>query len=110
MAASGSGGRFLCLESLPLEEGPRPLQGRDGITPQNGGLWPSGAAAIGVFLPRVEQRGEAVRDPRRHFATVNCRIAKGLFNHLVGDGENRRRHLDADRSRRLQVDDELEFG
>jgi len=65
---------------------------------------------LGVFLPRVEQRGEAVRDPRRHFATVNCRIAKGLFNHLVGDGENRRRHLDADRSRRLQVDDELEFG
>ena len=49
-------------------------------------------------------------DPQRHFATVNRRIAKRLFNHLVGDGENRRRHLDADRSRRLQVDDELEFG
>jgi hypothetical protein len=54
--------------------------------------------------------GAAVNDPQRHFATVNCRIAKGLFNHLVGDGENGRRHLDADRSRRLQVDDELEFG
>jgi hypothetical protein len=33
-----------------------------------------------------------------------------LFDHLVGDGEQGRRHLDAERPRRLQVDDELKFG
>jgi hypothetical protein len=26
-------------------------------------------------------------DPQRHFTTVNCRIAKGLFDNVVGDGE-----------------------
>jgi hypothetical protein len=30
--------------------------------------------------------------------------------HLVGDGEHARRHLDAERLRGLQVQDELEFG
>jgi hypothetical protein len=24
------------------------------------------------------------QDPQRHFAIVNCRIAKGAFDHLVG--------------------------
>ena len=33
-----------------------------------------------------------------------------LLDHLVGDGEHPRRHLDAERLRRLTVDDELEFG
>jgi len=28
----------------------------------------------------------AVRDPSRHFGTLNCRIAKGSFDHLVGGG------------------------
>ena len=49
-------------------------------------------------------------DPKRTFATVNYCIAKGLFDHLVGDGEHVLRHFDAKRSRRLQVDDKLEFG
>jgi hypothetical protein len=31
--------------------------------------------------------GAAVHDPQRHFATANYRIAKGLFDHLVGAGE-----------------------
>src|SRR5262245_55470112 len=31
------------------------------------------------------------------------------FDHLVGNGEQRRRHLDAERARGLQVDDELEL-
>ena len=30
-----------------------------------------------------------------------------LFDHLVGDGEQPWRHLDAELSRRLQIDDEL---
>jgi hypothetical protein len=34
-------------------------------------------------------------DPQRHFAIVNCRIAKGSLDHLVGDGEQLRWHLDA---------------
>ena len=33
-----------------------------------------------------------------------------LFDHLVGDGEHPRRHLDAEGSRRLKVDDKLELG
>jgi hypothetical protein len=33
-----------------------------------------------------------------------------LFDHLVGDGEQPRWHLDAKRARRLQVKDELELG
>jgi hypothetical protein len=36
--------------------------------------------------------------------------ADPLFDHLVSDCEERGRHLDAQRPRRLQVDDELEFG
>jgi hypothetical protein len=28
--------------------------------------------------------GAAVHDPQCHFAAVNCRAAKGLFDHLVG--------------------------
>jgi hypothetical protein len=33
-----------------------------------------------------------------------------LFNNLVGGGEQPGRHFDAERSRRLKVDDEFEFG
>src|SRR4029079_16613522 len=32
------------------------------------------------------------------------------FDHLVGNGEQFWRHVDAERSRRLKIDDELEFG
>jgi hypothetical protein len=37
-------------------------------------------------------------------------MERALFNHIVCDGEQPRRHLDVEHSRRLQVDDELEFG
>src|SRR6202011_2863439 len=41
----------------------------------------------------------------------SCTAANStLLDHLVGDGEHPWRHLDAERSRRLKVDDELEFG
>src|SRR5262245_36341308 len=33
-----------------------------------------------------------------------------LFDHLVGAGEHCRRNVDAEHLRRLQVDDQLEFG
>jgi hypothetical protein len=38
-------------------------------------------------------------DPQRQFAHINYRIAKRLFDHLVGNGEHRSRHLNAERSR-----------
>jgi hypothetical protein len=94
------------------------LQYRIFAASAHGGSWPISAAPVVCLRVRCRAQssralgwaGAAVDDPQRHFATINCRIAKGLFNHLVGDGENRRGHLDADRSRSLQVDDELEFG
>src|ERR1700730_12892474 len=33
-----------------------------------------------------------------------------LFDHLVGDGEQRRRNLETERLGRLQIDDEVELG
>src|SRR5262245_29059922 len=33
-----------------------------------------------------------------------------LFDHLIGNGDHPRRHIDAKRSRRLQVDNELKLG
>ena len=36
-------------------------------------------------------------------------IGRTLFDHLVGEREQPRGHLDAKRSRRLKVDDELEL-
>jgi hypothetical protein len=35
---------------------------------------------------KPEPRNDAI-DPERHFATANCRIAKGSFDHLVADRE-----------------------
>jgi hypothetical protein len=37
-------------------------------------------------------------------------LQKGSFDNVVGDGKRVGPHLDAKRSRRLQVDDEREFG
>ena len=39
----------------------------------------------------------------------NSRI-RSLFDHLVGAGEQHRRHLQAERLSGLEVDDELELG
>ena len=47
----------------------------------------------GVKLPRQPQACEAVHDPKRHFATGNYRIAKRLFDHLVGADEQRGRRI-----------------
>ena len=41
-----------------------------------------GAAEVGILKPTAG--GDAV-DPKRHFATVNCRVANALFHHIGGD-------------------------
>jgi hypothetical protein len=38
-------------------------------------------------LPRGSMIGAAVHDPECRFTTINCCIAKGLFDHLVGAGQ-----------------------
>jgi hypothetical protein len=48
----------------------------------------SGSVAFrGEAEVRTHVRNDAI-DPKRHFASVNCSIAKGLFNHFLGDGEH----------------------
>jgi hypothetical protein len=56
------------------------------------------------------------RDQKHHvpIATIRCYAAifgfSRLLDQLIGDGENTRRYIDAERPRRLQIDDELERG
>jgi hypothetical protein len=64
---------------------------------------------LGVMQPPPWRRRAAVIDPSRHFATVNCRIAKGL-DWLVGSGEQHRRHFDTNLLRGLEVDRQFVFG
>src|ERR1700745_2302607 len=63
---------------------------------------------------RSHQDGADLRADRSTAYRVSCirvRSAHGnSFDHLVDDGEHTRGHLDAERLRRLQVQDELEFG
>jgi hypothetical protein len=81
-----------------------------------------GEAAIHVrYASTSDQGGESQRNvamchnrthaPQQtagHSITSSARASS--FNHLVGDGKHRWRHLDAERSRRVKVDNELEFG
>ena len=47
--------------------------------------------------------------PARERGAVNNRV-RALFDHLIGDGEQRRRNLDPQQPSGLHVEDELEFG
>lgn len=38
-----------------------------------------------VFLPLQPATTKAAIDPERRFATIDCCIAKGLFDHIVGN-------------------------
>jgi hypothetical protein len=55
-------------------------------------------------LPRRLTVGGAVDDPKRRFAGINACDRKGLIDHIVGDGEQRRRHGEAERLCRFDVD------
>jgi len=48
-------------------------------------------------------------DPQRLIATIDCRTAKGLFDHFVGPTEHRYRDGDAEGLGGLQVDVQLDF-
>jgi hypothetical protein len=63
----------------------------------------------GVNRSREPVAGAAVDDPKRRFAAINYRIAKGLFDHLVGTELDPRRQFDADRLGGLEVEDQFEF-
>jgi hypothetical protein len=41
--------------------------------------------------------GSVENDPSRRVSTVNCRMAKGSFDHAVGDGKHVGSYLDAER-------------
>jgi hypothetical protein len=70
-----------------------------------------------IFIPKshLEPREFLISSAKRllqqylPLATDAPQQTASLFDHLVGDGEHPWRHLDAERSRRLKVDDELEF-
>ena len=63
---------------------------------------------LGAKLPRLSVTSEAVFDPQRRFTPINCRTAKGLFDHLVSAGEQRGGDCKAERFGSLQIDDKLE--
>ena len=45
-----------------------------------------------------------------HTGATMCRTVNDLLDHLVGAGEQRRRHFQANRLRHDQVNDEVELG
>ena len=47
----------------------------------------------GVKLSRQRATGEAGFDPSRHFAAVNCRTAKGSFDHPSAGSSNAQRMI-----------------
>jgi hypothetical protein len=63
---------------------------------------------LGEVRSRQPMIGAAVHDPKRRFADTDYRTARGLFNHLVGTGEQRRWHRQAERLGGLEVDHKLE--
>src|SRR5215510_12521093 len=65
--------------------------------------------------PRNQRQGgkrDSARGQMQKFAAGKFHFEPAFtsFDHLVGAGEERRRHVEAERARGLQVDDELELG
>jgi hypothetical protein len=59
----------------------------------------------GALLPRQPVTAGAVHDLKRTFATVDCRIAKGSFDHFVGEDEQGGWNSQAERFRSIEIDD-----
>jgi hypothetical protein len=62
-----------------------------------------------IGLPLLLRVRAAESGPKRRFATTNYRIAKGLFDHLVGGYLQSLRHSEAKRFGGFEIDDEIEL-
>ena len=60
--------------------------------------------------PTCQDSSADAFDPERALAPVNCRIANGLFDHLVGGREQRLWYSHTERLRGLEIDNQFEFG
>jgi hypothetical protein len=63
--------------------------------------------AFGGEAIRTRARNDAI-DSERHFAIANCRTAKGLLDHLIGEQLYRIGHDWTEGLCRLQIDDKFE--
>ena len=71
----------------------------------------SGMSALSPFSTQLRTLADPLGTAEKcQEATYAAQQRTLLFDHLVGDGEQRRRNLKAERLGRLQVNDELEFG
>ena len=63
------------------------------------------SAVASTLLPGIAvSQTKSLKDQR------TAKMVPELLDHLVGDGEQRRQHVDAERPRRSQIDDKLELG
>lgn len=54
---------------------------------------------------KLLQNAPVANDPKRHFATIDYRTAKDLFDYLIGAAEQSEWECDAKRLGGLHVDD-----
>ena len=62
------------------------------------------------FTPESGLRSDIAPCPKSHTTRFTVQRTASLFDHLVGAGQQRRGHNETDCLRRLEVDDQFEFG